>query len=234
MLPQPAPQPKSATRAAGVARNRASSAGMRRQPLSTEQVHVDRAIAIGLALAGVVPELRPGDTSARAKGVDDTRQRVRSRKHEPRQRRHIAQAVTIEQHLGVPVRQREATFVSRGGRVDHIQHAIDGLLLEPFARIARIDASPLGKLGGCRRTQLLQVLIQVEPIAQVHGEQVGEAQNRRVEAPGELVAARLVVCVMRSVIEAVMAASMRGRAPVRIPTPSYRDQVSDSHPNSQP
>ena len=62
--------------------------------------------------------------------------------HHSGKRRHQADALGIEQHGGVIGREAEAPSV-----ID-LEDGADGLLLEPFARVARIGPGAAGELFG--------------------------------------------------------------------------------------
>ena len=80
-----------------------------------------------------------------------------------------------------------------GADVVHVEDRPDGLVLEPLARVARMDPGPLGQLGRGGRPAVRQGAVQPEPVAEVHGLQVEGAERGAHQAAGELVAARLGV-----------------------------------------
>jgi len=64
--------------------------------------------------------------------------------------------------LGQPV----AASPGVGGRVLDVQQPGHGLLLQPLAGVAGVEAGPLGQLGNGRRPLVPQGLVQVQPQAQ--------------------------------------------------------------------
>ena len=99
--------------------------------------------------------------------------------------------IGVEQDGGMALRERELTGFGVGADIVDVEDPADGLVLEPFARVARMDAGTLGQLGRGRGAAVRQRPVQPEPIAQVHGLQVEGPERGAHQAAGELVAAGL-------------------------------------------
>jgi len=84
------------------------------------------------------------------------------------------------------------TAVARGavGVVDR-EDAARGLLLEPLADVALVRSDLVGELVRPERAVLGEGLIEVEPLAEVHGEQIPRTEGCLEEARHERVAALL-------------------------------------------
>ena len=107
-----------------------------------------------------------------------------------RERRHVGQVVGVDEHAawsGGDARSG-ASRRRRAASVD-VEEAGDGLLLEPLARVARVDAGGVGQLAGGDRAVALDRAVEAEPRAEVHGEELQRAQRGAEQALDEGVAA---------------------------------------------
>ena len=102
--------------------------------------------------------------------------------------RHRVRALRVDQCLGVSGRKGEAPRLLRLLRVVHLQDRGSGLLLEPFPRVAGIDAGAFGELASRERPVRGQHAVQAQTVPQVDGEHVHRAQGRREETLHEPVA----------------------------------------------
>ena len=73
----------------------------------------------------------------------------------------------IDEHRGVAGRQRVAALVGRGADVVDVEDRADGLLLEPFPGIARIDAGRSASSGAVAGPPSCERPVQSEPVAEV-------------------------------------------------------------------
>ena len=89
------------------------------------------------------------------------------------------------EHAGVVGGQRAAAR----RRVDDLEEAGDGLLLEPLAGVARGDAGAVGELVRRERAVALERAVEAELDAEVDGEQLERAERGAEQALGEGVGA---------------------------------------------
>jgi hypothetical protein len=73
-----------------------------------------------------------------------------------RERRHIVQAVALQEHLVVTFGKPVTTRVGLRVRIFDVEDAADGLLLEPLPRVALVDACSISKLGSRQRTTVCE------------------------------------------------------------------------------
>ena len=158
-----------------------------RQPLGAEQVGEERPVRVSLRVAPELAVGLPGDAAAGAERFLDGRQHARERYAEARHGRHVRERLPVDQHLGVAGRQPVAPLVRRGAGVVHLEDARDGLLLEPFPRIALVAARRGGELAGGRSPVLPQGAVEAEAVAQVHGHDLVGPERSAEEALGERV-----------------------------------------------
>ena len=71
-----------------------------------------------------------------------------------------------------------APLVRSDRRVEHVDQAGDGLLLEPLAGIARVGAARGGDLGDVERAATVQQVVEAELVADVDREDVEGAEQR--------------------------------------------------------
>ena len=94
------------------------------------------------------------------------------------------------------VAQPVAPLVRTDRRVEHVDQAGDGLLLEPLAGVARVRAARGGDLGDVERAATVQQVVEAELVADVDREDV-EGAEQRGEHPVRESAGRLlgpVIC----------------------------------------
>jgi hypothetical protein len=96
------------------------------------------------------------------------------------QRRQERQAVLIDQHFGVTGGKTKSALPFIAG-IDY-QDLGDGLLFEPFLRIALVDPAPLGQLEGGQRTVGGEPLVEAELFADIDMEKV-EPPNAGFQEP---------------------------------------------------
>ena len=139
------------------------------QPLLPEQMREGRAVEVGLAVAHVVAVVLPADAPARPVGLDQRGETPECGGHHAGDRSHQAEALGVDQDLGVRLRQSKPIVV-----ID-LEDAADGLLLEPLPRIAGVGPGPRGELtGGCRA---------VGREAGVPSQAIAEVDPGEIEAP---------------------------------------------------
>jgi hypothetical protein len=92
------------------------------------------------------------------------------------------QAGLLGQDLLVPRRKKEAPPVGFFVLVLDAEDPGRRLLLEPLARVARMDAGRLRQLAGRRRATVSERAVETEPIAQVDAEEI-EGRDRGLEEP---------------------------------------------------
>ena len=95
----------------------------------------------------------------------------------------MRRVVLVDEHAGVVGGQLAA---ARRG-VDDVEEAGDGLLLEPLARIARVDAGAVGELLRGQRAVTLERAVEAELDAEVDGEELERAERGAEQALGEAV-----------------------------------------------
>jgi hypothetical protein len=83
----------------------------------------------------------------------------------------------------------KAPGLGRRVSVIDVDHAGDGLLLEPLAGVARRDAGGLGQLARGQRPEFVQRAVQTELRAEVDGAQLQRAERGAEQALGEGVGA---------------------------------------------
>ena len=99
--------------------------------------------------------------------------------------RDVGRVVLVHEHAGVVGGQRAAAR----RRVDDLEEAGDGLLLEPLAGVARCDAGAVGELVRRERAVALERAVEAELDAEVDGEQLERAERGAEQALGESVGA---------------------------------------------
>ena len=100
----------------------------------------------------------------------------------------VQEAVGVEEPLAVPLGQGEpALGRGRAGVVDREEPG-HGLLLEPLASVALVDAGARGELGAGLRPALVERPVQAEPVADVDAGQLHRGEQRAEHALGERLA----------------------------------------------
>jgi len=102
---------------------------------------------------------------AGAEGVYQGGQRAHQAHREAGDGREVVQAVLVEEHLGVSLREHVAAGGAVRPAVFYRQDAHDRLLLKPLARVALVGAGAPGKLGGRSRASFGQGSVQTETVA---------------------------------------------------------------------
>ncbi len=164
-----------------------------REPLLREQVAEHGPVGQLLRLDETRVH-RPFDAFAGAVGGGDRGQHQAGRPDGPDHRRGGAQAVGIEEGLGVAGREREAADVGFGGRVIDLEDAGRGLLLQPFAGVPGVGAGRLRELGRGHRAVVRERLVEPELEAELRCEQVPRAERGLEQATGERIATGELVC----------------------------------------
>lgn len=150
----------------------------RREELLPELVEEQRSVHCRLSLPGVGTELRPAHTGAVAIRGRDLVEVQTETADELRQRRQEREAVVVGEDLGVTGRKR-VPALGRGG-VDVVDGDVapDGLVLEPFTRVALVAASALGQVDRGERTVSCKRPVPAQPISEIHGMRVLGTQDR--------------------------------------------------------
>ena len=175
----------SATRAGGSRPQAGVHVGDRGEPVLGQLVDEHRPVEGRDALARVDAVVRVGDALAGAEGRDHLVDRLQ---HADRQLRHGAQvhgAVPVQQRLAVLGGHRVAARVRRRRGVVDRQHAGDGLLLEPLARVALVHAGAGRQLGAGAGAVGVERRVQPQARADVHGGQLQAAEERLESALDE-------------------------------------------------
>ena len=137
---------------------------------------------MALAVAELVAVLLVRHAAAAAVRLGDPRQHATDAGEHVRERRDVRGVVDVGEHARVRGGQREAPLVV-------VDQAGDGLLLQPFARVAGRDAGAVGELVRRERAVALERLVQPELGSEVDGEQLERAERGFEEPLGELVGA---------------------------------------------
>jgi hypothetical protein len=120
------------------------------------------------------------------------RQRTRSAHQLLRQRRHVVEAVTLEQHLGVPVREPVAAVLGLHVPILDLEEARDGLLLKPLARVALVSARDGGELGSRHFAAISERSVEAETVADVDIQDLQHLNGALKDAFGQRVPALLL------------------------------------------
>jgi hypothetical protein len=91
----------------------------------------------------------------------------------------------VDERLRVRGRKRVAALVFGLGRIVHIEDFAHGLLLQPLAGVAGVDAGAGGQLASGGRAILGERLVQPEPVPQVRRVDINRAERRAEEALDE-------------------------------------------------
>ncbi len=165
--------------------------GDRGKPLAPDEVRVDGAGEGRLPLVEVGSVGREREPGAGAVRLHQLIERAGERHEQPPERRHVVEAVGVEQRLVVAGGQAEA---SRGGVVRvlvQVQDAARGLLLEPLARIALVDAGGRREPGRGGGTEVGQRPVEPEPVTEVDREHVEGLDRSHEQLADERVATLL-------------------------------------------
>jgi hypothetical protein len=93
---------------------------------------------------------------------------VAGERHErPAERRHVVQALGIEQRLVVARGQEEAAPRRLVRVLDQVEDPARRLLLEPLARVARVNSRGLGQLARRQRPAVGQGPVEAELVAEI-------------------------------------------------------------------
>jgi hypothetical protein len=161
--------------------------GRRGEPaghLALEGRPVDQPLAV--AEVGAVALVR--DAVAGAVGVEHVRQRAGDPDEHRRERGDVRRALRVGEHIRVLLRQPEAPRLGRRVRIIDLDEAGDGLLLEPLARVALVDARCRGEPTGRERPAVAERQVETEPPADVDAEELQRADRALEEALDERVA----------------------------------------------
>jgi hypothetical protein len=189
-------RPAAAARQVRHARRRPRQAGVDLghggQPRRAQQLREQRPVRVGDALAHVGAVVGVRDPRSGHEGVEEAWQDRQRPEREPDHAGHRRQAVRVQERVGVAGRQPEAPGLGRRAGVVARQDARGGLLLEPFADVARIRGGPGGELGRGGRAALGERGVQAETVAEVDP---GELQgaDRRLEGLLQQAAGRVGV-----------------------------------------
>ena len=200
MLDQPQPQATSATRAGGSASSRSWTAG-------TAGSHLlpSRCVNIGRVKASCpstrsAPYVLEGNTGAGPVRLEQLLHRLAGADDEPSERPHEVEAQLVEQRLVVAGGEAEASFLRvRLGVVD-LEDAGRGLLLEPLARIALVNAGGVREAARRERPRVGQRTVEAQPVAEIDPVEVHRAEGRLEEATHERVSVVLLRRRSRAVL----------------------------------
>ena len=143
-------------------------AGQLRDPLAAQLGQEQRAVRVALSGEHVVAESLPRDAASGPKRGHQLRHRLQRRGERPRDTRGVGQRIAVQQHRGVCAGERVSPIRRVGARIVDEQVAVRCLVLEPFTRVALVDAGALGELRrgrGCVRNRLVEaeLVAEVDP-----------------------------------------------------------------------
>jgi hypothetical protein len=119
-----------------------------------DQVDVHRAREGRNTLVRVDSEVAVGNAGALAVRPHEVVDRQRERHQQAAERRHVVEAVLVEQHLVVTLGQEKAPCCRVVRALGDVEEGARSLLLEPLPRVARVDAGGLGQLARRQRPSL--------------------------------------------------------------------------------
>ena len=171
-----------------------------RQPVPRQHLEVDRSVRVTDRFTRIRSVRIPRNAAAGAERFDQRVHHRRERHQAADGRRHVRQAVAIEQHLCVAHGEREPDRAVSGAVC--AKDPGGRLLFEPLAGVPLGDPRALGELGRGGSAAFGERRVQPEPIPQPDRQDVEEAQRRLVDPLRERVALRLdSVCHDREAYE---------------------------------
>ena len=167
--------------------------GHGRQPFRAEELEERRPVLRRLGLAHIRAELGPRHAAAGPERFQERGHRPDDPDSELGQRRHGGEAVRIREHGVVAGREEVAARLGRAGGVLHLEEPAHSLLLQPLADVALLRPGLDRQLRRRRAPQAPETAVEAEPVADVDGSEVHEAERRLHQAAGERVPPRGLV-----------------------------------------
>src|SRR5439155_19797234 len=152
-----------------------------------EQLLAHRTREPRLPEVAVVAVTLEGDPLAGAEGFDELVDWASARHCELGERRSETQARFVDEHLVVTGREDESTILRPIFCVLDAKNPACRLLLEPLARVPRVDSGGLRQLAGRGGMLLGKSTVETEPVTEINAVEVKGGDRGLKEALGERV-----------------------------------------------